>query len=134
MKNPYLKERSYQNENLYTKQRNFSVFLLKKAKKNHYAYLNHKDIDDNNQFWRTVELLLSNKPKSNEITLVEDNKLISEDKDYAELLIPGFSDTNSQAENIFARNESDFYFCEISIIDIYKDFSAQDCLLAMLEK
>ena len=61
-------------------------FLLKKTKKNHYAYLNHKDIDDNNQFWRTVELLLSNKPKSNEITLVEDNKLISEDKDYAELL------------------------------------------------
>ena len=56
-------------------------------KKKHYANLNHKDIADNKQFWRTVKSLLSDKSKSNEkITLVEDNKIISEDKDIAELL------------------------------------------------
>ena len=56
-------------------------------KKKHYANLNHKDIADNRQFWRTVKSLLSDKSKSNEkITLVEDNKIISEDKDIAELL------------------------------------------------
>ena len=56
-------------------------------KKKHYANLNHKDIADNKQFWRTVKPLLSDKSKSNEkITLVEDNKITSEDKDIAELL------------------------------------------------
>ena len=68
---------------------------------------------DNKQFWRTVKPLLSDKSKSNEkITLVEDNKIISEDKDNTELLnsffsnavknlkIPEFSDSNLLAENI----------------------------------
>ena len=59
------------------------VFLYYK----HYANLNHKDIPDNKQFWRTVKPLLSDKAKLNEkITLVEDNKTMSKDKDNAELL------------------------------------------------
>ena len=42
-------------------------------------------------FWRTVKPLLSDKSKSNEkIALVEDNKIISEHKDNAELLNPFF--------------------------------------------
>ena len=61
----------------------------------------------------TVKPLLSDKSKSNEkITLVEDNKIISEDRDNAELLnsffsdavktlkILEFSDLNPLAENI----------------------------------
>ena len=68
---------------------------------------------DNKQFWRTVKPLLSEKSKSNEkITLVEDDKIRSEDRDNAELLnsffsnavknlkIPEFSDSNPLAENI----------------------------------
>ena len=82
LRNRYLKNRSYQNQRLYTKQRNFCVSLRRKTKKKHYANQNHKDIGDNKQFWRTVTPLLSNKSKSNEkITLVEDKKIISEDKD-----------------------------------------------------
>ena len=90
------------------------MFLYyEKVKKKHYANLNHKDIADNKQFWRTVKPLLSDKSKSNEkIRLVEDNKIISEDKVNAELLnsffsntvknlkIPEFSDSNPLAENI----------------------------------
>ena len=65
------------------------------------------------QFWRSIKPLLSDKSKSNEkITTVEDNKVISEDKDNVELLnpffflavknlkTPEFSDSNSLAENI----------------------------------
>ena len=72
-----------------------------------------KDIADNKQFWRTVKPLLFDKSKSNEkVTLVEDNKIISEDKDNAELLnsffsnavknlkIPEFRDSNPLSENI----------------------------------
>ena len=88
-------------------------FFTKKNKKKHYATLNHRDTADNNQFWRTVKPLLSDKSKSNEkITLVEENKIISEDKDNAELpnslfsnavkklKIPKFSCLNPLAENI----------------------------------
>ena len=54
LKNRYLKRRSYQNKRLYTKGRNFCVSLLRKTKKKHYSNLNHKDIAENKQFWRTV--------------------------------------------------------------------------------
>ena len=71
---------------------NFCVSLLQKTKKNYYANLNHNDIADNKQLWRTVKTLLSDKPKSNEkITLVQDNKIIREDKDNTELLNSFFS-------------------------------------------
>ena len=104
---------------------------------------------DNKQFWRTVKPLLSAKSKSNEkITLVEDDKMMSEDKDNAELLnsffffvIPEFSDSNPLAENIphlifkairkyknhpsitavkSARNGPGFYFCGVSANDVFK--------------
>ena len=155
LRNRYLRKRSYQNKRLYTKQRNFCVSLLRKTKKKHYANLNHKDIADNKQFWRTVKPLLSDKSKSNEkITLVEDNKIISEDKDNAERLnsffsnavknlkIPEFSDSNPLAENIShpifnaivkyknhasiiaikkTRNGPGFYFCGVSVNDVFKE-------------
>ena len=86
---------------------------MRKTKKNHYANLNQKDIADNKQFWRTVKPLLSDKSKSNEkITLVEGDKITSEDKSNAEILnsffsnavknlkIPEFNDINPLAENI----------------------------------
>ena len=89
------------------------MFLCYEKLKKHYANLNYKDIANNKQFWRTVKPLLSDKSKSNEkITLVEDNKIISEDKDNAELLnsffsnavknlkISEFGDSNPLAENI----------------------------------
>ena len=86
---------------------------MRKTKKNHYASLNQKDIDDNKQFWRTVKPLLSDKSKSNEkITLVEGDKITSEDKSNAEIFnsffsnavknlkILEFNDINPLAENI----------------------------------
>ena len=86
---------------------------MRKTKKNHHANLNQKDIADNKQFWRTVKPLLSDKSKSNEkISLVEGDKITSEDKSNAEILnlffsnavknlkIPEFNDINPLAENI----------------------------------
>ena len=88
------------------------------------------------------------------IPLVENNKLISDNKDNTKLLtlyfvsnavkipkIPEFSDTNLQAENIShpiykvilkyknnpsiitiknTKSGSDFYFCKISLNDVFK--------------
>ena len=92
LRNRYLRKKSHQNKRLYTKQRNFYISLPRQSKKKHYANLNHKDIANNKQFCRTVKPLLSDKSKSNEkITLVEDNRIIIEDKDNAELLNSFFS-------------------------------------------
>ena len=99
LRNRYFKKRS-QNKRLYTKQRNFCVSLLRKVIKKHYAKLNHKDITDNKQFWRTIKPLLSDKSKSNEtVTLVENNKIISEDKDNAGLLNFFFSNAVKNPQN-----------------------------------
>ena len=89
-----------------------------------------------------------------QITLVEDKKIISKEKDNAELLnssfsnavknlkIPEFSDSNSLAQNIphpifkaipkyknyqsiiaikNARNGPSFYYCGVSVNDVFKD-------------
>ena len=64
----------------------FCVSLLRKTKKRFYANLNHRDLADNKQLWRTVKPLLSDKSKSNEkIILVEDNEIINEDKENAQI-------------------------------------------------
>ena len=63
------------------------MFLYYEKLKKAHVILNHKDIADNKQFWRISKPLISGKSKSNEkITLVENNKIISEDKDNKELL------------------------------------------------
>ena len=66
MKSLSQKKKILSNKTLYTKQGNFCVFLLWKTKKNHYVNVNHKDIADKKQFWRTVKPLLSDKSKSKE--------------------------------------------------------------------
>ena len=46
-----------------------------------------KDVADNNQFWRTVKPLLSDKIKpSDKIILIEGEKIISDNKENAEIL------------------------------------------------
>ena len=80
---------------------------------NSQTNLNYKDIAGKKQFWKTLKPLLFDTSKLNEkITLAEDNKIINEDKDNAELLnsffsnavknlkIHQFSDSNSLAGNI----------------------------------
>ena len=75
--------------------------------------MNVKDIVDNEQFWRTIKPLFSDKTKSNEkITSVEDQTVTTQDEQNPELLnivfsnavknlkIPRFSNTNPLAERL----------------------------------
>ena len=87
--------------------------LLKKTKKEYFGNLNEKNVCDNKTFWKTVKPFLSDKIVSKEqITLVENNENISEDRDVAQTLnsffsniatnlkIPAYADSNSNLENI----------------------------------
>ena len=66
-----------------SKQRTLCVTLLKKAKKKYYKDLKLFDINDNEKFWKKVKPLFDEEVKGNNaITLVEGNKLITDNKKF----------------------------------------------------
>ena len=88
LKNKLNKNPTDENRNLYKKQRNFCVNLLKKEKKRFYNNLDLKVFDDNKKFWQAVKPLFSGKQKILEknIIILDGDKIISDNKDVAEKL------------------------------------------------
>ena len=83
----FSKDRAEENRNRYASQRNYCISLLKKTKKEYFGNLNEKNVCDNKMFWKTVKPFLSDKIVSKEqITLVENKEIISEDRDVAQTL------------------------------------------------
>ena len=80
LRNNFNKNPTEENEKLYKKQRNFSVSLLKREKKNYYNNIDLKIFEDNKKFWRSIKPLFSNKQKylDRNITIMEDDKIFSE--------------------------------------------------------
>ena len=92
LRNNFLRNISNENKKKHSKQRNYFVSLLRKAKKSYYSNLNEKKITDNKTFWKTVEPFPSEKPPSDEkITLIENDKIIKTDSKTANLLNTFFS-------------------------------------------
>ena len=79
--NKYRKDNNAGNLLAYKRQRNFSVMLLRKSKKNFYNNLNVKRIMDNIKFWQTIKPNCTDKTlKDERTTLVEGDKFITEEK------------------------------------------------------
>ena len=90
--NKYLKSRSEEDRQRFRKQRNLCLFLLRKTKKSYYSNLNKKNVIDNRKFWKAVKSMFSNKFINNEkITLVDNEKTITNDKEIAKGLNDFFS-------------------------------------------
>ena len=86
LRNKFLKSRSNKDREAYKKQRNLCVSLLRQNKKDYFETLDMKSVTDNEMFWKTVAPLFSNKSKaSNNITLSENEKLITNDQKSAEV-------------------------------------------------
>ena len=113
LRNIFLKNRTEENKNRYTKQRNLCVTLLRKSKREYFNNLNEKNFCDNKKSLGVVKPLLSNKIISNEkITIVEGDKIIRSDKETAKVLneffanvvtnlnIPQFNQIDRTSENI----------------------------------
>ena len=66
LRNHFLKNRSNRNRDLFHKQRNFCLSLLRKSKNDYFSKLNDKQITDNKRFQKTVKPFLSNKVQSSE--------------------------------------------------------------------
>ena len=113
LRNLFLKKRTEENRNNYVKQRNLCVTLLRKSKREFFGSLNETHLCDNKKFWGVVKPLLSNKVVYNErITLVEDDKIIENNKNTASILneffsniistlgIPQYNETEPVSHNI----------------------------------
>ena len=86
LRNRYNKLRSQENWNAFKKQRNKCVKMLRQAKFDYYKTLDIKCLTDNRKFWKTVKPLFSDKIQaSSKITLVENEVLVTDDKEVAEI-------------------------------------------------
>ena len=59
--NKFLKTKTEEPKQLYNKQRNLWVTLLRKAKRNYFAELDNRIPKGNRKFWKTVNPLFSEK-------------------------------------------------------------------------
>ena len=109
--NKYRKYDSEENRIAYKKQRNLCSNLLKRTKKSYFGKLKSSDVSDSKKFWKTVKPLFSDKQISSEnITLVENNEIVSQDDKLAEMFNSFFSnavkDLNINYVKHFSSNES----------------------------
>ena len=95
LRNKCLKNNNEENRNLYTKQRNYCVSLLRKSKKADYENLDEGKVSDNKPFWRIVKASLSEKFNARErISLSENGDIVKN------LNISQYSDFDPSVENV----------------------------------
>ena len=140
LRNKYLKDKSEESSIAYKRQRNICVTLLKQAKKSYYENLKPSSICDNKNFWKTVKPLFTDKAAStDQITLVENKVIVSDDKQVSErnyrpvsilsALSKIFERLMSYQINDYMNNKLSIFLCGFR-----KGMSAQNCLLFFIEK
>ena len=91
--NRYRQEKQKQID-LHVKDSHFCVKLLRKTKKEFYNNLNLKYITENKLFWKTVKPSFTDKTlKDERITLVENNKVVSDESKLVEIFSKYFGNT-----------------------------------------
>ena len=71
----------------YKRQRNHCLSILRKTKKEYFNSLNIKQVSDNKPFWKSVKPFFSDKgSNSSKITLVEENNIISDEEEIANIM------------------------------------------------
>ena len=91
LESKYVKNKTNENLKSYKKQRNFCGKLYKKERKKYYERVHLNNVTDNKKFWKTVKLFLSGKVTNfSQITLVENNEIISDESKVANSFINCF--------------------------------------------
>ena len=92
LRNKLNKEKSFEANLAYKKQRNICTSLLKQSKKAYYSNLNPSIITNSKMFWKTIKPVFTDKVQTNpSITLVENNDICHEDDKVAGLFNTFFS-------------------------------------------
>ena len=87
LENRYYKSKSIEDKAKYKRQKNYCNRLYKRERKNYYNTLDLRRVTDNKRFWSTLKPFLTDKgSRSNNICLIEDGEIISNDTEVAETL------------------------------------------------
>ena len=128
LRNKFLNTKSDIDRKVYEKQRNYVVSLLRKEKKDFYGNLDISKVTDNRVFWKIVQPKISDKVKiRSKITLVEDDKMLSQDAEIAKTFneyfinIPILNMPNNQSFSTQTRSLEENTIP--GIIESYKDHS-----------
>ena len=93
LKRRYNLDRTTINFEKYKKQLNIYVNLLRKSKKQYFNNADVKNLTDNKTFWKIIRPKFSNKCKTaNTIILVEDEKILQDEKAIANTFHKCFTD------------------------------------------
>ena len=85
LQNHYYKSKNSEDFRTFKKQRNFVSRLYKKQRRTFYNNMDLKTFTDNKKFWKNVNPLFSGKSKTHKkISLVEQNKIITDDRELAQ--------------------------------------------------
>ena len=99
LRNRYLRNPNVSNHKNYKKQRSYCVHLFKREKKTYYENLDTKKYT-NNTFWKAIKPLFSEKQiYHNKITLVDNEKIISNDAHLADTFNTYFSNIVAELNN-----------------------------------
>ena len=93
LRNKYLKSKSEIDKQIYKKQKNYCVKLLRLKNQKYYESLDISKITDNKTFWKIISPLFSNKSCStnSRITLLENGDILSEEPKVADTFNEFFS-------------------------------------------
>ena len=87
LENKYQKTKSLEHKENFKKHKNYCNRLYKRERKKYYESLNSRKITDNKKFWNTMKPFLTDKGTSQKrITLIEDDKIISDDAEVVQTL------------------------------------------------
>ena len=123
LRNNYLKNKTEANAVAYKKQRNFCVYFLRKTKAAYFEKLHPSKICDNKKFWKSSEKCMS----TDNITLVENNVILTDDQKIAETFNNFFSNA---VKNLNIENYEHFSFDDF----LCKDTENIDPILRAVEK
>ena len=99
LRNYFLRKRDELSKSAYKKQRNYCVNLLRKIKKKYYSNIGIKSVNDNRKFWKTVKPLFSDKiTYSEKITLIENDRIVTDDLEIANIFNDYFSNIVTNLE------------------------------------
>ena len=54
LRNTFLQNRSEENKNIFSKQKNYHASFLRKSNKQYYGELDEKSVSDDKLFWKTL--------------------------------------------------------------------------------
>ena len=127
--NKFRQERTILSHVAYKKHQNICVKLLRKTKKDFFNNLDVKRVTDNKQFWKTVKPCLTDKTlKDERITLIENEKVVSDERGLVKIFNEYFS---SIVSNLDIQHPPNISLHHYPVLNAIKKFENHPSILVI---